>query len=74
MIGNYDHDVLGVGNSLHPANYTDEQIEQMTELQFAEYERNKYQKQLYDLTTYLKEICGRDSENGLAVLIMNKLK
>lgn len=72
--GNFDNDVLGVGNSNHPANYTDEQIEKMTDLEYLEYERNKYQKELHELKTYLKSICGKDSKNGLAVLILNKLK
>lgn len=47
-MSNYDNDVLGVGNSLHPANQVtvlDDAVEQMTELEFAEYERNLYQKQ-----------------------------
>jgi len=55
-MSNYDHDVIGVGNSLHPANYTDEQIEEMTELQYAEYERNKYQKEAHVLKTKLNAI------------------
>ena len=45
-MNNYDNDVIGVGNSLHPANQVtvlDDAVEQMTELEFAEYERNLYQ-------------------------------
>ena len=43
----YDDQVLGTQNPLHPANEVtvlDDAVEQMTELQFAEWERNDYQK------------------------------
>ena len=45
-MNNYDDQVLGTQNPLHPANQVtvlDDAVEQMTELQFAEYERNLYQ-------------------------------
>jgi len=76
--GNYDHDVIGVGNSLHPANYTDEQIEEMTELQYAEYERNKYQLEAHILKTKLKEVKamveGMNEENGLRKMILDLIE
>jgi len=74
---NYDHMIIGVGNSSHPANYTDEQIEKMTDLEYCEYERNRYQKRAFDLSNKLneiKELCEQMQDNGLAVLILNKLK
>lgn len=78
IIGNYDHDVLGVGNSLHPANYTDEQIEEMTELQYAEYERNKYQKEAHILKTKLLAVKAMaqsmSEENGWRKMILDLIE
>jgi hypothetical protein len=73
----YDHMVIGTGNSDHPANLTDVQIEKMTDLEYAEYERNRYQKRCFELSNKLneiKELCEQMQDNGLAVLILNKLK
>jgi hypothetical protein len=76
----YDEMVLGVGNSLHPANEVtvlDDAVEQMSELEFAEWERNLYQKRYFDLVTKLKEIqflCEGMDENGLSILILNKIQ
>jgi hypothetical protein len=73
----YDHMVIGTGNGNHPFNQTDEQIEKMTDLQYAEYERNRYQKRCFELSNKLneiKELCQGMENNGLAVLILNKLK
>jgi hypothetical protein len=69
--------IIGVGNSSHLANYTDEQIEKMTDLEYSDYERNRYQKRAFDLSNKLneiKELCEQMQDNGLAVLILNKLK
>ena len=74
---NYDTMIIGVGNSSHLANYTDEQIEKMTDLEYSDYERNRYQKRAFDLSNKLneiKELCEQMQDNGLAVLILNKLK
>jgi hypothetical protein len=76
----YDEMVLGVVNSLHPANEVtvlDDAVEQMSELEFAEWERNLYQKRYFDLVTKLKEIqflCEGMDENGLSILILNKIQ
>lgn len=46
-MSNYDEQVLGTQNPNHPANEVtvlDDAVEQMTELEFAEGERNDYQK------------------------------
>lgn len=53
---NYDDIVLSDRNPNHPDNFTDEQIEEMTELQYAEYDRNKYQKEAHVLKTKLLAI------------------
>ena len=78
-MNNYDDQVLGTQNPLHPANQVtvlDDAVEQMTELQFAEYERNLYQNRAIAFENKLKEIeqeCnGHYPDNGLAVLILNK--
>jgi hypothetical protein len=74
---NYDQMIIGVGNSSHPANYTDQEYEAMTELEFCEYDRNKYQQRSFELSIKLndiKELCESMEQNGLAVLILNKLK
>ena len=80
-MSNYDHFVLGVGNSLHPANQVtilDDSVEQMTELEFAEWERNKYQNEVYFLKQKLENVktfCnGMSEDNGLAILILNLIK
>lgn len=57
--GNYDDQVLGTQNHLHPANEVtvlDDAVEQMTELQFAEYERNLYQDRARAFEGKLKEV------------------
>lgn len=81
---NYDEIVLGVGNPLHPAN----QREQDTELTYEQSLLNQIEtleemlknrneiiqfriKQLNEI----KELCeGMSDNNGLAILILNKLK
>ncbi len=58
-MNNYDDKVLGTQNPLHPANEVtvlDDAVEQMTELEFAEYERNLYQDRARALSDKLKEV------------------
>ena len=80
-MNNYDDQVLGTQNPLHPANQVtvlDDAVEQMTELQFAEYERNLYQNRAYFLNQKLeniKTLCdGMSEDNGLALLILKLIE
>ena len=56
---NYDEQVLGTQNPLQPANeitVLDDAVEQMTELEFAEYERNLYQDRARAFENKLKDV------------------
>lgn len=74
---NYDEIVLGVGNSEHPANQEQEDLNGYGELAK---ELHKDKMRLYDeifeLHSKLNEIkylCQSLSDNGLAILILNKI-
>jgi len=77
---NYDHDVLGVGNSLHPANQVENNdpngYEQLANTLFNE--KMEWMKKAITLEVYIKEIKfladGRYDNNGLATIISNLLK
>jgi len=86
-MSNYDHDVLGVGNSLHPANQVEnndpngyEQLangyEQLANTLFNE--KMEWMKKAMTLEIYIKEIKfladGMYDNNGLATIISNLLK
>jgi len=76
---NYDEIVLGVGNSQHPANQKEIDINGYEELA-----HNLHKEKMKFLTELLKaenklneikELCeGMSENNGLAILILNKLK
>ena len=54
-----DGKIIPLPNPLHPANEVtvlDDAVEQMTELEFAEYERNLYQDRARSLSDKLKEV------------------
>ena len=79
--GNYDHDVIGVGNPDHPANQVTilpDEVEQMTELEFAEYERNLYQDRARAFERKLDEITAickaMNDRNGLASIILSTIE
>jgi hypothetical protein len=78
---NYDHDVLGVGNSLHPANqeetnYDPNGYEALANTLFNE--KMEWMKKAMTLEIYIKEIKfladGMYDNNGLATIISNLLK
>jgi hypothetical protein len=78
---NYDHDVLGVGNSLHPANqeetnYDPNGYEELANTLFNE--KMEWMKKAMTLEIYIKEIKflvdGSSDRNGLATIISNLLK
>jgi hypothetical protein len=77
---NYDHDVLGVGNSLHPANQVENNdpngYEQLANTLFNE--KMEWMKKAITLEVYIKEIKfladGMYDNNGLATIISNLLK
>jgi len=77
---NYDEIVLGVGNPLHPANQTENSdpngYEQLAN--DLHNEKMKLLTKVWNLENKLNEIkalCEDMSENnGLAILILNKLK
>jgi hypothetical protein len=78
---NYDYDVLGVGNSLHPANqketnYDPNGYEQLANTLFNE--KMEWMKKAITLEIYIKEIKfladGMYDNNGLATIISNLLK
>jgi hypothetical protein len=77
---NYDHNVLGVGNSLHPANQVDNNdpngYEQLANDLFNE--KMEWMKKAITLEVYIKEIKfladGMYDNNGLATIISNLLK
>jgi hypothetical protein len=78
---NYDHDVLGVGNSLHPANqeetnYDPNGYEALANTLFNE--KMEWMKKAITLEIYIKEIKfladGMYDNNGLATIISNLLK
>ena len=78
-MSNYDHDVLGVGNSLHPANQVDNNVdcyEQLANELFNE--KMEWMKKAMDAEFYLKQIKlladGMRETNGLAIIISNLLK
>lgn len=76
---NYDEQVLGVGNSSHPANQVDRidnGYEQLANDLFNE--KMDWMKKAMDAEFYLKEIKfladGMKDTNGLATIISNLLK
>jgi hypothetical protein len=77
---NYDNDVLGVGNSLHPANQVENNdpngYEQLANTLFNE--KMEWMKKAITLEIYIKEIKfladGMYDNNGLATIISNLLK
>jgi hypothetical protein len=78
---NYDNDVIGVGNSLHPANqeetnYDPNGYEQLANTLFNE--KMEWMKKAITLEVYIKEIKfladGMYDNNGLATIISNLLK
>lgn len=78
-MSNYDEMVLGVGNSLHPANQVDNNVdcyEQLANELFNE--KMEWMKKAMDAEFYLKQIKlladGRKDTNGLATIISNLLK
>jgi hypothetical protein len=79
-MSNYDHDVLGVGNSLHPANQVENNdpngYEQLANTLFNE--KMEWMKKAITLEVYIKEIKfladGMYDNNGLATIISNLLK
>jgi hypothetical protein len=78
-MSNYDNDVLGVGNSLHPANQVDNNVdcyEQLANELFNE--KMEWMKKAMDAEFYLKQIKlladGMRETNGLATIISNLLK
>lgn len=76
---NYDEIVLGVGNSQHPANQRETDVNGYEQLA-----NDLHNEKMKILTEYLilenklneiKELCeGMSDNNGLAILILNKLK
>jgi hypothetical protein len=79
-MSNYDHNVLGVGNSLHPANQVENNdpngYEQLANTLFNE--KMEWMKKAITLEIYIKEIKfladGMYDNNGLATIISNLLK
>ena len=78
-MSNYDEMVLGVGNSLHPANQVDNNVdcyEQLANELFNE--KMEWMKKAMDAEFYLKQIKlladGMKDTNGLATIISNLLK
>jgi hypothetical protein len=77
---NYDNDVLGVGNSLHPANQVENNdpngYEELANTLFNE--KMEWMKKAITLEVYIKEIKfladGMADRNGLATIISNLLK
>ena len=77
---NYDNDVLGVGNSLHPANQVENNdpngYEALANALFNE--KMEWMKKAITLEVYIKEIKfladGMYDNNGLATIISNLLK
>jgi hypothetical protein len=77
---NYDDQVLGVGNSSHPANQVDNNdpngYEQLANTLFNE--KMEWMKKAITLEIYIKEIKfladGMYENNGLATIISNLLK
>jgi hypothetical protein len=77
---NYDNDVIGVGNSLHPANQVENNdpngYEQLANTLFNE--KMEWMKKAITLEVYIKEIKfladGMYDNNGLATIISNLLK
>jgi hypothetical protein len=77
---NYDEMVLGVGNSLHPANQVENNdpngYEQLANTLFNE--KMEWMKKAITLEVYIKEIKfladGMYDNNGLATIISNLLK
>lgn len=77
---NYDEIVLGVGNSQHPANQKENNDPNGYE-QLANDLHNEKMKlftqvcELENKLNEIKELCeGMSEKNGLAILILNKLK
>jgi hypothetical protein len=79
-MSNYDNDVIGVGNSLHPANQVENNdpngYEQLADKLFNE--KMEWMKKAITLEVYIKEIKfladGMYDNNGLATIISNLLK
>jgi hypothetical protein len=77
---NYDNNVLGVGNSLHPANQVENNdpngYEELANTLFNE--KMEWMKKAITLEIYIKEIKfladGMYDNNGLATIISNLLK
>jgi hypothetical protein len=77
---NYDEQVLGVGNSNHPANQVENNdpngYEELANKQFNE--KMEWMKKALTLEIYIKEIKfladGMYDNNGLATIISNLLK
>lgn len=77
---NYDEQVLGVGNSNHPANQVENNdpngYEELANKQFNE--KMEWMKKALTLEIYVKEIKfladGMYDNNGLATIISNLLK
>ena len=78
-MSNYDEMVLGVGNSLHPANQVDNNVDCYEELANELFnEKMEWMKKAMDAEFYLKQIKlladGMAETNGLATIISNLLK
>ena len=78
-MSNYDEMVLGVGNSLHPANQDDNNVDCYEELANELFnEKMEWMKKAMDAEFYLKQIKlladGMAETNGLATIISNLLK
>jgi len=76
---NYDDQVLGVGNSSHPANQVDNNVDCYEELANTLFnEKMEWMKKAITLEVYIKEIKfladGMYDNNGLATIISNLLK
>lgn len=79
-MSNYDNDVLGVGNSLHPANKVENNdpngYEELANKLFNE--KMDWMKKAITLEIYVKEIKfladGMYDNNGLAIIISKLLK
>ena len=78
-MSNYDEMVLGVGNSLHPANQVNKNVDCYEELANELFnEKMEWMKKAMDAEFYLLQIKlladGMKDTNGLATIISNLLK
>ena len=76
-----DGKIIPLPNPLHPANQVTvlhDAVEQMTELEFAEYERNLYQDRARAFERKLDEITAickaMNDRNGLASIILSTIE